>query len=337
MDLLDRLGLERPVVQAGMGGGIATAPLAAAVSRAGGLGTVGILPPRLLRAELRRAATEAAPHPVAVNLIVPFTRRAHIDAVVDGGASLCVLSFGFMPWAVARMRSAGIVVLHQVGTAAEAKHALHDGADGLIAQGREAGGHLVGVERTCEFLPRAREIAQGRPVLAAGGIHDRSTAAEAMAAGATAVVAGTRFLLTDECNAHPRYKQRVCGAPQTVETTLFGLGWPLRHRVVPNHATERWLRDGRVPLWMRGVNRASAALGRVVPMDAANALAARRLAWLPPSPNPALAGHPDAAVEEAPLYAGECARHIAAVVPAAEAVAALDPATSTQGSTAPRA
>jgi NAD(P)H-dependent flavin oxidoreductase YrpB (nitropropane dioxygenase family) len=324
MDLLDRLGLERPVVQAGMGGGLATAPLAAAVSRAGGLGTVGILPPRLLHDELRRAATGAAPQAIAVNLIVPFARRAHIDAVVDGGASVCVLSFGFMPWAVARLRSAGVVVLHQVGTTAEATRALRDGADGLIAQGREAGGHLVGVEATLEFLPKALQVAHGRPVLAAGGIHDRATAAAAMSAGATAVVAGTRFLLTDECNAHPRYKQRVRGASETVETTLFGFGWPLRHRVVPNRTTERWLRGGREPLWMRGVSRASATLGRVVPMDAANALASRRLRWMPPSPNPALAGHPDDAVDESPLYAGECARHIDEILPAADAVAALD-------------
>jgi len=306
-----------------MGGGIATAPLAAAVSSAGGLGTVGILAPRLLAAELRRAATRVAPRPVAVNLIVPFTRRAHVDAAVDGGASLCVLSFGFMPWAVARLRSAGIVVLHQVGTVAEARRALRDGADGLIAQGREAGGHLVGVRPTLEFLPDALETAGGRPVLAAGGIHDGAGARAAMSAGAAAVVAGTRFLLTEECSAHPAYKRRVCGAERTLETTLFGFGWPLRHRVVPNAATERWLRAGREPRWMRALSHASAALGRVVPMEASDVLASR--GWLPPSPNPALAGQPDAAVDAAPLYAGECARHIDAVLPAAAAVAALDP------------
>ena len=325
MDLLDRLGLERPVVQAGMGGGLATSALAAAVSRAGGLGTVGILPPPLLRSELRRAVSAAGGGPVAANLIVPFTRRAHVDAVIDGGASLCVLSFGFHGWAAARLRSAGVVVLHQVGTVEEALRGLRDGADGLIAQGREAGGHLVGVEPSPAFLPRALEVAAGRPVLLAGGVHSRAEAQAALSAGAVAAVAGTRFLLTDECNAHPQYKRRVCGAAETIETTVFGLGWPLRHRVVPNAATERWLRGGREPLWARGVSQASAVLGRVLPMSAASALTARQLDWLPPSPNPALANHPEAAVDRTPLYAGECARHIGSVIPAAEAVAALDP------------
>jgi hypothetical protein len=73
------------------------------------------------------------------------------------------------------------------------------------------------------------------------------------------------------------------------------------------------------------VSHASAVLGRVLPMEAASALTSRHVAWLPPSPNPALAGHADATVDHAPLYAGECARDVDAVVPAAQAVAALDP------------
>jgi nitronate monooxygenase len=208
MDLLDRLGLERPVVQAGMGGGLATAPLAAAVSSAGGLGTVGILPPSLLRSELRRAVSRSGGRPVAANLIVPFLRRPHVDAVIDGGASLCVLSFGFHPWAVARLRSAGVVVLHQVGTVEEALRGLRDGADGLIAQGREAGGHLVGVEPMRDFLPRAVEVAVGRPVLAAGGIHDAAGARAALGAGAVAVVAGTSAARTRSTSSASAARRR---------------------------------------------------------------------------------------------------------------------------------
>lgn len=320
MDFLDRLRLTRPVVQAGMGGGLATSELAAAVSSAGGLGTVGILPPATLEAELRTATACVAPRPVAANLIVPFLQRDHVEAVIRGGAKVAVLSFGFRRSAVVALRNAGVMVLHQVGTVNEARRALADGADGLIAQGIEAGGHLVGVEPTLDFLPRALEVAAGRPVLAAGGIYDRPTAAAAMSAGAAAVVAGTRFLLTDECHAHPRYKQRVCGATQTIETTLFGLGWPRRHRVIPNAATQRWLRAGREPRWMRLVCRASVPLGRLVPIDVALA----RVSWMPPNSAPVLAGQPDSAVDVSPLYAGECARNIHAIVPAAVAVTMLD-------------
>ena len=326
MDIVDRLGLSRPVAQAGMGGGLATSGLAAAVSSAGGLGTVGILPPRILAAELHRAVQRAGRCAVAANLIVPFMRRAHVDAVVESGARVAVLSFGFHAASVAALRRGGVTVLHQVGPVTQARRAIADGADGLIAQGDEAGGHLVGVMPTLHFLPQALDAADGRPVLAAGGIHDRETARAAIDAGAAAVVAGTRFLLTDECNAHPLYKSRVCGAERTLATTLFGLGWPLRHRVVPNATTERWLRDGgREPAWMRGVSRASAVLGRVAPLAAATSIADRRLAWMPPSPNPVLASDPDDAVERGPLYAGACARAIDSVIPAAEAVALLDP------------
>lgn len=323
MDLLDRIGLERPVVQAGMGGGLATAELAAAVSSAGGLGTVGILPPARLAAELRAAVSRSSRRPVAANLIVPFLRRAHVDAVIEARAALVVLSFGFAPAAVSALRDAGIAVLHQVGTVAQAQRALGDGADGLIAQGVEAGGHLVGVEPTRDFLPRALDVSAGRPVLAAGGVHDHATAASSLAAGAVAVVAGTRFLLTEECRAHPKYKERVCGAAETIETTLFGFGWPLHHRVVPNAATRRWLRSGREPAWLRALCRISGALSRVPDTDRLAALLAGQR-WVPPMPSPVLAGHPESAVDVGPLYAGVCARYVASVVPAATAVALLD-------------
>lgn len=239
-DLQDRLSLEHPVVQAGMGGGIATGTLAGAVSAAGGLGTVGILPPAKLAGELRRARALAPGKPVAVNLLLPFTKQAHVQACIDGRADAVVLFFGRAPAVVARLRDAGILVLHQVGDAAGARAALEDGADGLIAQGIEAGGHLQAVRPLDEALPEVLGVADGRPVLAAGGIGTAARSRALLDAGAAAVVAGTRFLLTEECEAHPEYQRRVLGATRTVETELFGLGWPARHRVVPNAATDRW-------------------------------------------------------------------------------------------------
>ena len=270
-DLTDRLRLERPVVQAGMGGGLAMAELAAAVSNAGGLGTVGILPDaRAFAAQLERARALAPGRPVAANLLIPFTRRAHAEACIEAGVDAVVLFCGSAPRTVARLRAAGILVLQQVGTPEQARRALADGADGLIAQGVEAGGHLLGVEPTRAFLPRALEIAGGRPVLAAGGVASREDVAALLGAGAVAAVAGTRFLLTDECAAHPAYKARVLGAQRTLDTLLFSVGWHDRHRVVPNAATARWCaRAPSGPAAVVAANRVLAPLVRRLPASLA--------------------------------------------------------------------
>lgn len=325
MDILDRLGLEYPLLQAGLGGGLATAPLAAAVSNAGALGTIGIQSPRRMLADLTEARALAPGKPIAVNLLMPFALAPHVDACIEGKAAAVVLFFGFHARMVHRLRSHGIVVLQQVGTAGEARRAFADGADAIIAQGREAGGHLLGVAPALEFLRDALVVAEGKPVFVAGGIATAGDVRSAVQAGATGAVAGTRFLLTDECRAHPAYKQRVVGATRTMETRLFGLGWPARHRVVPNAATERWCGgnpDG--PAWVRGVHAMSQAMTRFMPMEVAAITTVRQRLSIPLyGPTAPLVGHPESVLEVAPLYAGESARRITSVVPAAEAVRLL--------------
>ena len=325
MDILDRLELEHPLFQAGLGGGLATADLAAAVSRAGALGTIGILSPRRMFDELQRAQQLAPGKPIAVNLLLPFTRRQHVAACIEGKAAAAVLFFGFDREIVDRFHASGIVVFHQVGTAAEARRALANGADGLIAQGREAGGHLLGVMPAHEFLREALEVAGGKPVLLAGGIATAADVKAALGAGATGAVAGTRFLLTDECRAHPAYKQRVLGATRTLETELFGLGWPARHRVVPNEATERWCAgDPRGPLWVRRVHAVSRLTAKLMPMAAGALMTGRQRLSIPLyGPTAPLVGHPESVLAVAPLYAGETARSIKSVVAAGEAVRLL--------------
>jgi nitronate monooxygenase len=321
-ELLDRLGIEHPVVQAGMGGGIAGAELAGAVSAAGGLGTVGILGPAAMREELRRAREIAGGRPVAANLLVPFTRRSHVEAVAEGGASVCVLFFGFDRRLVAALRGRGLLVLHQVGSADGVRRAIDEGADGVVAQGVEAGGHLHGREPLADLLPRAIDVAGGAPVLAAGGIASRADVEAALSAGAAAAVAGSRFLLTEESRAHPEYKRRALGATRTIDTKLFGFGWPARHRVLPNAATERWARRRRLTAVLTGATR---PLGRALPLgfaaDRLPLLATPRLPLF--GPGAPLAGMPDRVVEATPLYAGECVRRIESVVPAADAVREL--------------
>ena len=322
--MITRLALDTPVIQAGMAG-VARAELAGAVSKAGGLGTLGLLAPDQLRSEIRAARRIAGDRPIAVNLLMPFARRQHLELCIDERVAAVSLFFGFRRSWVERLRARGILVLHQVGTVAEARRALDHGADALIAQGLEAGGHLLATEPLQVFLPKVLAIAAGRPVIAAGGIHDDASAGRAIAAGAHAVALGTRFLLTPQSHAHPAYKQRLLEARRTVMTELFGFGWPARHRVVPNAALERWCEP------MRGATRAALALerltgilGRVMPMSAAPRIAKlQSLRW--PLYSPALleAGWPEELAEITALYAGVSVEHIDTLLDAGEIVRML--------------
>ncbi|MDQ1650358.1 MAG: hypothetical protein QOG60_2415 [Frankiaceae bacterium] len=327
MDILDRLGLEVPVVQAGMGGGISRAELAGAVSAAGGLGTVGILPAASLRRELRGAGERAPGRPVAVNLLMPFVTRDHVDVCVEVRPAVAVLFCGYDAQLVARLRGAGTIVLHQVGSVAQADRALADGADGLIVQGVEAGGHVLAERPLAEVLPAVRAVAADRPVLAAGGVCTSSDARAALAAGADAVVAGTRFLLTRECGAHPAYQQRVLQAERTVLTRLFGLGWRDPHRVVVNEAVRRWCRpDGRERELPRLLSRVTLPVARRVPVSQAGRMARMQRVGVPLfSPAALLRGEADRLVEVTPLYAGAAVGRINDLMDAADAVRALAP------------
>jgi nitronate monooxygenase len=320
--LLERLGVELPIVQAGMGGGIAARDLAAAVSEAGGLGTLGMADPATLRAELL-AARERTRRPVAVNVLLPFARRAHFTAAGEADA---VVTF----WGRPRRRTPGIW-LHQCGSVEEASAAHAAGADGVIAQGVEAGGHVRGTTPALELLARVRAgLPDGFPVLVAGGIADRHDVAAALAAGADAAVLGTRFLMSEESGARTAYKQRLMEARETVLTELFGLGWAAPHRVLWNEAAERWLRgDPRGPAWVRAVNRATAPALRWVPAGVQLRLARTQRAGRPFfSPLPAAAGAPQTLLDAGPLYAGETVARIHDLRPAAELVRDLAAAAS---------
>lgn len=331
VELLDRLGLEYPVMQAGMGGGISRAELAGAVSAAGGLGTIGIMPPGQLAREIRTAHELAPRRPLAVNLLLPFVKPAHVRACIGERVDAVVLFYGFAPKMVAALREAGILVIHQVGQPTQARRALADGADALIAQGHEAGGHLLGVTPLDQALPAVLEVAGTAPVLAAGGIATGARTRAVLDAGATAVVAGTRFLLTDECHAHPEYQRRVLGAERTLDTELFGFGWPARHRVVPNAATDQWCagQDAGASL-VRTLNRPTGRLGSLLPLETLQTIARLQHPNIPMfSPGPALRDMPARTVEATALYGGMVARDLHRVVPAAGAVRELTAVSAT--------
>jgi NAD(P)H-dependent flavin oxidoreductase YrpB (nitropropane dioxygenase family) len=327
VSFLDSLRLERPVVQAGMGGGVAGGPLAGAVSAAGGLGTVGMMAPRELHAALAQARRLAPGRPVAANLLVPFIRSAHIQACAEAGAALAVLHGGLGRRWIGRLRARGVPAFVTVGTAQQASRALAAGAEGLVVQGLEAGGHLVAVAPLARALPVVLGAAAGAPVLAAGGVADAADVARLLEAGAAAAVAGTRFLASEESGAHEGYKRRVLGARHTLATELFGIGWPLRHRVIGNAATERWCaRDPRGPAAVRALSLLSTPLGRAIPISATGRIAELQRPELPLfGPALPLAGMPDRTLDSCALYAGETVARIDRLLAASAAVDSLTP------------
>jgi nitronate monooxygenase len=314
--LLDGLGVELPVVQAGMGGGLAGPELAAAVSEAGGLGTIGILGRAPLDVDIA-AARRLTSKPVAVNLLLPFARPSDWDAAQ---AADVVVTF----WGKPKRRVAGTWI-HQCGSIEEALAARAAGADGVIAQEREAGGHVRGTVAALELLERLRAELGDFPVLSAGGIATAADMRARLAAGADAVVAGTRFLMSTESGAHPEYKRRLTEADETVLTELFGVGWPAPHRVIPNAATARWLRDDpRGPGWLRVANRIAAPVLSRIPPAVQARMAATQKPGLPLfGPAAATAGRGDNLIDAGPLYAGECVARIDDIHPAGQLVREL--------------
>lgn len=305
-----------PVIQAGMGL-VAGHELAAAVSEAGGLGTIAGVRASI-SAEVA-AARRLTGRPIAVNVLLPCVRPGDVAAAA---AADVVVTF----WGTPR-RLAGTTWIHQCGSVEEAKAAARAGADAVIAQGVEAGGHVRGTTPALELLERIR-AAVTIPVLLAGGIVDAQGVQAALDAGALAAVVGTRFLVSEESRAHADYKRRCLAADETILTELFGLGWPdAPHRVIPNAATRRWLRhDERAPGWIRTANRALTRLVTVLPPAAED----RALKAQPPQlpflvPQPPTEDDPENLADWRPLYAGMNVGQITDIPTAAELVRTLTP------------
>lgn len=234
-------GVALPVFQAGMAG-LAGPALVAAVSAAGGLGHLGGLrqPPAALRAAIRDVK-QRTDRPFGVNLVPayggPEVFDAQLDVVLDEKPKVLSLFYGDFPAAIARARDAGLVVMVQVGSLGEARKVVAEGADIVIAQGIEAGGHVRGMVGLLPLLPAVVEAARGRPVLAAGGIVDAADVRAALALGADGVWVGTAFVASDESQAHDIYKRRLVAA--TTDDTAyhtgysFGWGFGTPHRVLP--------------------------------------------------------------------------------------------------------
>ena len=239
--ITEQYGLKVPFINAGMAF-IATAPLVRAVCTAGGMGMLGIpaMPPDVLRAAIRDVKA-VDPACFGVDIIARFSGIEHIEVCVAEKVPVVVFFWDDAPdeW-LSRLRAAGIHIWFQIGSVEEAKAALGHGAQGLVVQGSEAGGHNRAAAATFSLLPAVIDSVPSVPVVAAGGIADGRTVAAALALGADAVWVGTRLLASFEANAHPHYKDRVvsAGVEDTARHLIFGPEFPdastrgLRNRIV---------------------------------------------------------------------------------------------------------
>ncbi|MET7467450.1 NAD(P)H-dependent flavin oxidoreductase [Micromonospora sp. NPDC005686] len=239
------LGVRVSLLQSGMGG-VAGPELACAVSEAGAAGCLGgyKLVGGALSAALKRlvAGTE---HPVGVNLIQevvgPDELARQVAQVLDETPQRVYLSlFGMADDAVLRRITAvGRALVVQVGTVRDGVRAAERGAI-VVAQGIEAGGHLLGTSTRDELVAELRAELPDACLVAAGGIGSATDAARAVAAGADGVLLGTAFVVARESLAHPYFKAAVCASEgaDTVISDVYEIGWPgRRHRVLSTEVT----------------------------------------------------------------------------------------------------
>lgn len=245
--LTTMLGIDHPVVLAPMGG-VAGGTLAAAVSEAGGLGLIGAGRGDLnwldRECTLARAATSK---PWGIGFLSWGISPRTIDAAITQSPAAIMLSFGDPgPFADAVL-SAGIPLMVQVTTMDEARRALEVGANVVVAQGAEAGGHGGG-RGTLPFVPAVVDLAGATPVLAAGGIADGRGLAAALVLGAAGAMIGTRFEATNEALLDPAELKAIIGAQaaDTVRGRILdiasGADWPARYgaRTLRNAFTDAW-------------------------------------------------------------------------------------------------
>jgi len=245
----ESLGLRMPIFQAPVGA-VAGSELAAAVSQAGGMGALALTSksPEVVRrlvAEVR-AKTD---RPFQTNFVLTFELRSRA-AALESGVRIVTFSWGLPTKEVSLLKSFGASFGVQVTTAAGARQALDLGADFLICQGIEAGGHVQATRGLDMVLPRILKAANGIPVIAAGGIGDGKAIARVLAMGASGAMLGTRFVATQESIAHETYKRHLveANAQDTALTVCFDGDWPYAaHRVLRNSTLKVWEAAGCPP------------------------------------------------------------------------------------------
>lgn len=238
--ITELLGIEEPIFQGGMAW-VAEHNLAAAVSEAGGLGLIGAAsaPPEVVREEIRKTK-ELTNKPFGVNVMLMNPNAEEVaKVIIEEGVPIVTTGAGNPAKFIPMWKEAGIRVIPVVASVAMARLMEKAGADAVVAEGTEAGGH-IGASTTMTLVPQVVDNVT-IPVVAAGGIADGRGFAAAFMLGAQAVQMGTRFVAATESIVHPNFKERICKAKDIdSEVTGRSTGHPIR--VLRNQMTKEYLR-----------------------------------------------------------------------------------------------
>lgn len=239
-DICELLNIEYPIFQGAMAW-IADGTLAGHVSKAGGLGIIagGGMPSELLREEIR-VVKSITDKPFAVNLMLMMAEvEEQIDVCIEEGVPVVTTGAGNPGPYMEKLKGAGVKVIPVVPSVALAKRMERVGADAVIAEGTEAGGH-IGQITTISLVPQVKN-AVSIPVIAAGGIANGKQFAAALALGADGIQVGTRFIVAHECNVHDNYKESIIKAKdRSTVSTGNHTGHPVR--VISNKLAKNMLK-----------------------------------------------------------------------------------------------
>jgi len=237
--LCDLLGVAHPIMLAGMGG-VSYAEVCAAVSSAGGFGSLGMagVPVKMIRAQMQQVKS-LTDKPFGVDLLAaqPESLTAAVDIIIEEGAKAFIAGLGVPYPIVKQLKDAGILVMAMVGKVDHAKKAEQAGCDAVIAQGTEGGGH-TGSVASLSLWPQVVDAVK-IPVVAAGGLYDGRGLAAALALGCQGVWMGTRFIASTEAHAGQPYKDAIVQMSEA--DTVISRGFTGKTlRAIRNQTTDEW-------------------------------------------------------------------------------------------------
>lgn len=233
------LNIQYPIIQGGMAG-ISESQLVSAVSNAGGLGTIGsgLMPANWLKREIEKTKT-LTKNPFAVNLFLQNPKLEDLIKVIVKNQIQVVFTGGGNPLPLfPYFEAAGIKIIPVVPSPRLAKKMEDNGADAVVVEGLEAGGH-IGDNTTLCLIPQSKKLLKKIPLIAAGGIYDGKTARAAFLLGADGIQMGTRFLATKECIISETYKRKIVDSTaDDIAVVLRFTGHPIR--VIKNKLAQDW-------------------------------------------------------------------------------------------------